>query len=54
MVVSEECAVLQLGFEGKGVLGRALFVWSYKNEGTMRHELCLVSRYVTKYNPITQ
>ena len=27
--------VLQVAFEGRGVLGRALFVWSYKNEGTM-------------------
>ena len=46
--------VLQLGFEGRGVLGRALFAWSYKNEGTMCHAMCLVSRYVTKYNPIPQ
>ena len=29
--------VLQLGFEGRGVWGRALFAWSYKNESTMRH-----------------
>ena len=33
-------SVLQLGFEGRGVQGRALFVWSYKNEGTMCHVMC--------------
>ena len=27
---------------------------SYKNEGTMCHVMCLVSRHVTKYNPIPQ
>ena len=36
------------------MLGRALFVLSYKNEGTMCHVMCLVSRHVTKYNPIPQ
>ena len=44
-------AVLQLGFEGRGVPGRALFVRSYKNEGTMCHVMCLVSSHVTKYKP---
>ena len=46
--------VFQLGFEGRGVPGRALFVQSYKYEGTMCHVMCLVSRHVTKYNPIPQ
>ena len=46
--------VPQLGFEGRGVLGRALLAWSYKNEGTMCHVMCLVSRHVAKYNPIAQ
>ena len=41
--------VLQLGFEGRGVLDRALFALSYKNEGTMCHVMSLVSRLVTKY-----
>ena len=44
--------MLQLGFEGSGVPGRALFVGSYKNKGTMCHVMCLVPRIVTKYNPI--
>ena len=46
--------VLQLGFEGRGVLGRELFAQSYKNEGTICHVMCLVSRHVTKYNTIPQ
>ena len=41
--------VLQLGFEGRGMLDRALFALSYKNEGTMSHVMSLVSRRVTKY-----
>ena len=47
-------AVLQLGFEGRGALGRALFAWSYTNEGTTCHVTCLVSRHVIKHNPIPQ
>ena len=47
-------AVLQLGFLGRGALGRALFAQSYKNEGTMCHVRYLVSRHFTKYNPIPQ
>ena len=47
-------SVLQLGFEGRGAPGRALFAWSYKNEGIMCHAMCLLSRHVTKYNPIPQ
>ena len=35
--------VLQQGFQGREVLGRALFARSYKNEGTMCHVMCLVS-----------
>ena len=35
--------VLQLGFQGRGVADRALFVRTYKNEGTMCHVICLVS-----------
>ena len=46
--LSGAITVHQLGFEGRGVLGRALFVSSYKNEGTLCHVMCLVSRYVTK------
>ena len=41
--------VLQLGFEDRGVLGRALFALSNQNEGTMCHVMRLVSRHVTKY-----
>ena len=33
--MSDAHAVLQLGFEGRGVWGRVLFARSYKNEGTM-------------------
>ena len=47
-------SVLQLGFQGRGVLGWALFAWSYMNEGTMCHKMCLLSRHVTKYNPTKQ
>ena len=36
-----------LGFEGREVLCRVLFAWSYKHEGTVCHEMCLVSGYVT-------
>ena len=39
-------SVLQLGFEGRGVPSRALFAWSYKNESTMCHVMCLVSKKV--------
>ena len=46
--------VLQLGFEGRRVSGRALFTRSYENEGTMCHAMCLVSRHVTIYIPIPQ
>ena len=46
--------VLQLGFEGRGVSGMAIFARPYKDEGTMCHEMCLVSGHVTKYNPIPQ
>ena len=49
-----KCTMLQLGFEGRGVRDRALFVWLYMNEGTICHLMCLVSRHVTKYNPIPQ
>ena len=48
---------LQLGFEGREVPGRALFVQSNKNECTVYRVyrvMCVVSRYVTKYNPIPQ
>ena len=41
--VCPEQSVLQLGFQGRGVLDRALFAWSYKNEGTMCHVMCSVS-----------
>ena len=44
-------SVLQLGFKGRGVPGRTLFVRYYKNEGALCHVMCLVSRHVTKYNP---
>ena len=47
-------AVLQQRFEGRGVPDRARFARSYKNEGTMCHMMCLVSRHVSKYNPILQ
>ena len=47
-------SVLQLGFKGRGAPGRALFAKSYKNEGTMFHMMWLISRHVTKYNPIPQ
>ena len=36
-------AVLQLGFQGRGVPDRALFLQTYKNEGTMCNVICLVS-----------
>ena len=42
-------SVLQLGFEGRGVLGRALFAQSYKNEGTMCHVSCDVLSIKTCY-----
>ena len=35
--------MLQLEFEGRGVPDRAHFAWSYKNEGTTCHLMCLVS-----------
>ena len=35
--------VLQLGFEGRGVPGRAHSAQSYKNEGTRTHVMCLES-----------
>ena len=44
-------SVLQLGFEGRGALGRAFFVWSYKNEGTMIVSCDVLS---IKHNPIPQ
>ena len=33
-------SMLQLGFQGRGLPDRALFVWSYKNEGTVCHVMC--------------
>ena len=39
-------------FEGRGVLGRALFVWPYKNEVNLCYVMCLEANHVTKYNPI--
>ena len=45
---------LQLGFRGRGVPGREIFLRSYKNEGTMCHVMGLVSRHVIEYNPIPQ
>ena len=44
-------SVLQLGYEGRGVQGRALFAQSYKNEGSMCHVMCLVLRHVTNIIP---
>ena len=50
---AQALSVFQLGFEGWGVPGRALFAWSYKNKD-MCHVMCLVLRPVTKYNTIPQ